>query len=229
MPAAALLILAWLLRRVLLKRCWRSETTPDGKAGSAIEATSSLGSEALPPPAPQPWAKTSQRKEKEQTSAEELIKEAAPSPLSMTDMVELQGGQVSNNALWEQQGAPPSAAQPLSVSSVLTTRKQQPESDDSQEIAKGMLYSASTAMQTLPSSMTSQSCACMKGRPRRTLNWSLAVRVCDTTDITCLPLASPPQLQPATRGTCTTLVFLLLPHKVCCHLVVGRSACPQLD
>ena len=227
MPAAALLILVWVLRKALLKRCWESETVPEGKMGGPTEATSSVASEPLPPPAPvlQLWVKASQQAS-DKAAAERLGKDVAPYPLSMTEIVTMQGGQVSNNALWEQQGASPVAAQPLSVSSVLTTRRLQPESDDSQGTAKGMLFSASTAAQTLPSSTASQPCACMKGRLRRTLNWSLAVRVCDTTDITCLPSASPPQPRPATRGAYIVLILLLgrfSGSTVCqCHLVGGQ-------
>lgn len=223
MHVAALLIVIWALfwRCKVFRRCWVSEKTPEIKLEDPVVNIDSLAAVSMPPPttpALQSWVKAAQNMPVPAVTLVQDGERPTQSPLSLTEMVTMQGGQVSNNALWDEQhpGLAPAVGQPLSVSSVLTTRKQQPESDDSQGTQKGMLFSASTAMQTLPfdSTASQQQCACLKGRPRRALNWSLAVRVCETTDVTCLPLASPPQQQVTSRGVCLDLAFAAVWQKL---------------
>jgi hypothetical protein len=205
-----LLILGWVIRRVFLKQCRETETEPESKLEGAAVSTGSLVSSLSPSHIRPPLlssVKTVQQHSGGKGEAESLMEDKLQLPLSMTEMVTMQGGQVSNNALWDEQqqgqsSSPAAVARHLSVSSCLTARKQQTEPDDSEGTQKGLLFNDSTAMQTLPvmSSTSSQPCACLKGRPSRVLNWSLAVRVCDKTDVSSLPLASLPQQQPPSRS-----------------------------
>jgi hypothetical protein len=129
------------------------------------------------------------------------MEDVRQSPLSMTEIVAMQGGQVSNNALWdEQQQGQSTSTQGQSAS---TAAAAQPESSDSCCTQKETPFTESIQIQTLPdsSSSSSQPCACFKGRLSKTLNWSLAVRVCHYTDVACLPLASLSLQQPPTRST----------------------------
>lgn len=129
-----------------------------------------------------------------------LYSDEAPPPLSMAEMVTIQGGQVSDNALWDvpHRALTAPAGSYLSIASARTTRSQKLESQVSQSTQKGILSVDTTTKTLLLESNASQPCACLKGSARRTLNWSLALRVNEHADVHCLPLASLPQQQPDT-------------------------------
>lgn len=215
--AAVLLILLWVARKSLSRfLCLGTEKANEGQLDE-LEATSKAAS-TLPShikPQLQSWLSTAQKDSDSRDVAVALVEEENRGAISLTEMVNRQGGQISNNALWDEPKhahiapapAPTQPLQPLSVSSVLTSRRWQPESDDSQSTRRGMLASASTAMH---SSLGQPQCACLKGRPTRYLNSSLAMKVSETPDLYYLPLALQPQYQPSTRST--SPLYRCMPH-----------------